>query len=89
MYPNSKIALNELEIAGRMNAGKWVNHSMNVAEAAKRIAEASGKLNVEKAFVCGLLHDIGRRTGIAAVRHIIDGYDYCISMDGMMLREFV
>lgn len=44
-----------------MNAGKWVAHSMNVAEAAKRIAEASGKLNVEKAFVCGLLHDIGKK----------------------------
>ena len=29
----------------------------------------------------GLLHDIGRRTGIAAVRHIIDGYDYAISKD--------
>lgn len=25
--------------------------------------------------------DIGRRTGIAAVRHIIDGYDYAISKD--------
>ena len=33
----------------------------------------------DKAFVLGLLHDIGRRTGIAAVRHIIDGYDYAMS----------
>ena len=29
--------------------------------------------------MCGLLHDIGRRTGIAAMRHIIDGYDYAMS----------
>lgn len=79
MYPDERTALKELEIAGKLNAGKWVDHSMNVAEAAKRIAQACGKLDVEKAYVCGLLHDIGRRTGIAAVRHIIDGYDYCIS----------
>ena len=46
-----------------------------MAAAAKIIAGASG-LNPEKAFVCGLLHDIGRRTGVAAMRHIIDGYDY-------------
>lgn len=25
------------------------------------------------------MHDIGRRTGIADVRHIIDGYDYAMS----------
>ena len=80
MYPDERTALKELEIAGKLNAGKWVDHSMNVAEAAKRIAQACGTLDVEKAYVCGLLHDIGRRTGIAAVRHIIDGYDYCISI---------
>ncbi len=44
----------------------------------KIIAKLAG-LNSEKAFVLGLLHDIGRRTGIAAVRHIVDGYDYAIS----------
>lgn len=33
----------------------------------------------EKAFVFGLLHDIGRRTGVAQVRHIIDGYDYAMT----------
>lgn len=79
MFPSKETALYELELAGKMNAGKWVVHSQNVAEAARLIAEASGYLDVDKAFVCGLLHDIGRRTGIAAVRHIIDGYDYAIS----------
>lgn len=33
----------------------------------------------KKTYICGLLHDIGRRTGIAAVRHIIDGYNYAMS----------
>lgn len=61
-----------------MNPGLWVKHVKNVAYAAKIIAEHAG-MNEEKAYVLGLLHDIGRRTGIAQVRHIIDGYDYAIS----------
>lgn len=78
MFPSREIAIDELELAGKMNPGPWVNHSYNVANAAKLIAEHCEELNNEKAFVCGLLHDIGRRTGVAAVRHIIDGYDYSI-----------
>ncbi|RGU92515.1 HDOD domain-containing protein [Clostridium sp. AF15-17LB] len=79
MYPNKEIALSELEIAGNMNPGPWTDHSKNVAKAASLIAEHCEGLDSEKAFVCGMLHDIGRRTGIAAVRHIIDGYDYAMS----------
>ena len=78
MFPNIENAITELELAGQLNPGPWTNHSYNVANAAKIIAENSG-MDSEKAFVCGLLHDIGRRTGIAAVRHIIDGYDYAVS----------
>ncbi|HAX83851.1 MAG TPA: phosphohydrolase [Ruminococcaceae bacterium] len=78
MLPDRKTAIAELELAGKMNPGPWTKHSYNVAEAARLIAAASG-LDSEKAYVCGLLHDIGRRTGIAAVRHIIDGYDYAMS----------
>ena len=79
MFPNKEKAIYELEIAGQMNPGPWTKHSYNVADAAKIIAGHCDNLDKEKAFVCGLLHDIGRRTGIAAVRHIIDGYDYAIS----------
>ena len=79
MYPKKEIALSELEIAGKMNPGPWTDHSKNVAKAASLIAEHCEGLDSEKAFVCGMLHDIGRRTGIAAVRHIIDGYDYAMS----------
>ena len=78
MLPDRKTAIAELELAGKMNPGPWTKHSYNVAEAARLIAAASG-LDSEKAYVCGLLHDIGRRTGISAVRHIIDGYDYAMS----------
>lgn len=79
MFPDKEVALFELELAWKMNPGPWTEHSLNVAKAAKHIAECCKALDSEKAFVCGLLHDIGRRTGIAAVRHIIDGYDYAIS----------
>ena len=79
MYPTKEVAISELEIAGKINPGPWTKHSFYVAEAAQLIAEQCENLDSEKAFVCGLLHDIGRRTGIAAVRHIIDGYDYAIS----------
>ncbi len=79
MFPSKEVAISELEIAGKMNPGLWIVHSYNVANAARIIAEHCDNLDREKAFVCGLLHDIGRRTGIAAVRHIIDGYDYAIS----------
>lgn len=75
MYPDRKTAERELEIAGKLNPGPWTKHSENVAKAAEIIAEKCGG-NPEKAYVVGLLHDIGRRTGIAAVRHIIDGYDF-------------
>lgn len=79
MIPDTNTALRELELAGQMNKGLWVKHSYNVGSAAKLIADACGGLTGDKAFVLGLLHDIGRRTGIAAVRHIIDGYDYAVS----------
>ena len=79
MFPTKEVAMQELEIAGQMNPGPWTKHSYHVAMAAKLIVEKCEGLDSNKAFVCGLLHDIGRRTGIAAVRHIIDGYDYAIS----------
>ena len=79
MLPTIEQALWKLEIAEKLNPGPWTKHSLNVANAARIIAENCPGLDSQKAFVCGLLHDIGRRTGIAAVRHIIEGYDYAMS----------
>lgn len=79
MFPDRETALKELELANTLNPGPWREHSINVAMAAECIASACENIDSEKAYICGLLHDIGRRTGIAAVRHIIDGYDYAIS----------
>lgn len=79
MYPERKKAEAELKLAGQMNPGPWEEHSRHVAEAAQYIAGACGELEQEKAYVCGLLHDIGRRNGISAMRHAVDGYDYLMS----------
>lgn len=75
MYPTRETAAAELELAGKMNPGPWTRHSLHTAQAAQIIASHCG-MDSEKAFVCGLLHDIGRRIGIVAVRHVIEGYDY-------------
>ena len=79
MFPSKDTAINELEIAAKMNPGPWVKHSYNAAEVAKLIADNCTSLDSERAFVCGLLHDIGRKNGVSAFRHTIDGYDYAIS----------
>lgn len=78
MYPSIEMAQKELEIAGRLNPGPWTDHSRNVALAAQMIAEKCSNLNPDKAYVLGLLHDIGRRYGITGSRHIIDGYKFMI-----------
>lgn len=78
MIPTIEEAREELGIAGQMNPGPWVEHSKNVALTAERIAAACG-MDAQKAYVLGLLHDIGRRYGRSAVKHTIDGYDYMCS----------
>ena len=79
MYPQIDEARALLEEAGRRNPGPWVDHSLVAAECARRIAEACG-MNGEKAYVLGLLHDIGRRYGVTGLRHALDGYDYLMEL---------
>jgi len=76
MFPNKEIAEEELKIAGQLNPGPWTEHSINVGLAAQIIAQRCRNLNPDKAYVLGLLHDIGRRYGVSARRHIIDGYNF-------------
>lgn len=70
----------ELKIAAGLNPGIWEQHSISVAENARLIAEKVEGMDPEKAYVMGLMHDIGRRAGITGIRHIFDGYDYMISI---------
>lgn len=77
-YPDIMTAEKELQSAGLLNPGPWVQHSINTGLAARYIAERCEGLVPERAYVLGLLHDIGRRVGITSQKHIIDGYNYCI-----------
>ncbi|MCI6616406.1 HD domain-containing protein [Ruminococcus sp.] len=69
--------LNEAE---QRNPGAWISHSKTAAFCAKAISERCDNLDVETAYVFGLLHDIGRREGVTDMRHIIDGYHFMTSL---------
>lgn len=77
---SSACALASLRQAVQNNPGPWEQHSLSVADNAKRIAQKAG-LNPETAEVMGLLHDIGRGAGISGIRHIFDGYDLMMSLE--------
>ena len=66
----------ELEIAGKLNEGKWISHSINVANAARLITLETNEFDPDFAYICGLLHDIGRRFGFSHIKHTLDGYEY-------------
>ena len=70
----------ELKIAAQMNPGPWDRHSYSVANNARRIAQKVPGLDSDKAYVMGLLHDIGRRAGVTGILHIFDGYDYLMGL---------
>lgn len=71
MLPTVDEAIMELQIAGELNPGPWVKHSKNVGIAARNIAHLVSELDEEKAYIVGLLHDIGRRVGIVNIpKHV-------------------
>ena len=73
-------AKQELKIAVKNNPGLWEQHSLVTADNAMRIAEKVPGMDPEKAYIMGLLHDIGRREGITGMRHVIDGYNYMMQL---------
>lgn len=78
MLPSIDEALEELKIAGNMNPGPWTKHSENVGIAAKNIAEKIPGMDPNKAYILGLLHDIGRRVGVVNIpKHVYEGYLFC------------
>ena len=76
MIPTREEAKKLLAEAETHNPGAWARHSEVVAFCAERIAQACPDLDAEKAYVLGLLHDIGRRFGVKHFGHIYDGYRY-------------
>ena len=74
-YPDKDETERLLIEAEQLNPGPWVSHSRNVALCAGKIAAAVG-LMPEKAYVLGLLHDVGRRAGIGQLKHVYYGWKY-------------
>ena len=74
-YPSRAEAERLLIEAGTFNPGPWVAHSRNVARCAETIASHCN-LNLEKAYVLGLLHDVGRRAGIGQLKHVYYGWKH-------------
>lgn len=86
-YPSVEHAEALLRESEAMNPGPWGPHSRVVAAAARAIAERDDRLEPERAYVLGLLHDVGRRTGgrgVADVRHVLDGHAF---MRGLGFEE--
>lgn len=78
MLPTIEKAEKELQIAGELNPGPWIKHSLNVGIAARNIAEKIPSLDENKAYIVGILHDIGRRVGIVNIpKHVYEGYKFC------------
>ena len=71
-YPDIETAERLLLEASEANPGLWVGHSRNAAFCAKTIAAACG-MDADKAYILGLLHDIGRRAGTGDFQHIVHG----------------
>jgi len=80
MLPTREKAEELLKEAERCNPGPWGNHSRIAALCAERIAGACSDLDADKAYILGLLHDIGRKFGVRHLGHVSDGYSYMMSL---------
>lgn len=68
----------ELERAGKLNPGKWTDHSRYTAQACENIAARCDGMSPDAAYCYGLMHDIGRYAGVTSEKHLIDGYRFCL-----------
>lgn len=66
----------QLKIGVALTPGAWGQHSLSVGTNAKLIAKRVPGMDSNKAYIMGLMHDIGRRAGRKGILHIFDGYDY-------------
>lgn len=80
MIPTRTEAQRLLTEAESCNPGQWGDHSRVAAHCAEKIAAACEGMDAEKAYVLGLLHDIGRKFGVSHMKHIWDGYTYMMSL---------
>jgi hypothetical protein len=76
--PSRAVAEALLAEAAARNPGPWEPHSRLVAQGAGLIAACHPALDPERAYIYGLLHDIGRRYGVSGMRHALDGYRFLV-----------
>ena len=80
MLPTREKAEELLQEAEKCNPGPWGNHSRVAAHCAEKIALECDDLDSDKAYILGLLHDIGRKFGVRHLGHVSDGYTYMMSL---------
>lgn len=80
MLPTREKAEIILKEAEACNPGPWGNHSRVVAHCAKKIASKCEGMDPDKAYILGLLHDIGRKFGARHMGHVSDGYSYMMAL---------
>jgi len=80
MLPTREEALKLIRDGLLFNPGPWGKHCLTAAHCAEKIASACGDMDVEKAYILGLLHDIGRKFGVRHLGHVYDGYVYMKSL---------
>lgn len=64
----------------KSNPGPWGNHCRTAAHCAEKIAQNCPGLDPDKAYVLGLLHDIGRKFGGRHLGHVSDGFSYMMEL---------
>ena len=76
MLPTMDEALDLVKDGLRDNPGPWGRHCLTAAHCAEKIASACGDMDPTKAYILGLLHDIGRKFGGRHLGHVSDGFSY-------------
>ena len=76
MIPTREEAMEFIRDGLACNPGPWGRHCITAAHCAEKIAHACGDMDFEKAYILGLLHDIGRKFGVRHLGHVSDGYIY-------------
>jgi HD superfamily phosphodiesterase len=80
MMPTRTEAEELLKEAEQCNPGPWGDHSRVAAHCAEKIAAECADLDPDKAYILGLLHDIGRKFGVRHLGHVSDGYSYMMRL---------
>lgn len=80
MLPSREEAERILRESENLNPGPWGDHSRVAAACAGKIASHCPGMDPEKAYIVGLLHDIGRRFGKGHLKHVYDGYQYMLRL---------